>query len=218
MPVKCVVHRMVALFLLCMSSQLFAAPPNVVIVLADDQGWGDLGIHGNTNIATPNIDNLAREGALFSRFYVSPVCAPTRGELLTGRYHFRTGVRGVTRGRGRLNLDESTFFDMFSAAGYTTGMFGKWHNGTQDLYHPNEHVSETITAKVTVAHDPPLLGKDEDRVPRGGESYMKHFKPMTIGRIKLTEDIGILTLRALNVPGASVMECGTLVLTQVDTE
>ena len=63
------------------------ARPNFVILLADDQGWGDLSIHGNTNLATPNIDTLARDGTLFDRFYVCPVCAPTRAEFMTGRYH-----------------------------------------------------------------------------------------------------------------------------------
>ena len=112
-------------------------PPNIVIVVSDDQGWGDLGIHGNRNIRTPHIDSLAAEGALFDRFYVSPVCAPTRASLLTGRYHPRTGVRGVTRGQERMNLDEVTFADVFKAAGYATGAFGKWHNGSQYPYHPN---------------------------------------------------------------------------------
>src|SRR5688572_5451278 len=64
-------------------------PPNVVIFLADDQGWGDLGIHGNTQLRTPNIDSIGRDGALFDRFYVCAVCAPTRAEFLTGRYHSR---------------------------------------------------------------------------------------------------------------------------------
>src|SRR5262249_37813859 len=73
------------------SSAAAAERPNVVIVLADDQGWGDLSIHGNTNLRTPNIDSLGRDGALFDRFYVCPVCSPTRAELLTGRYHPRGG-------------------------------------------------------------------------------------------------------------------------------
>ncbi|MDP6417670.1 MAG: sulfatase-like hydrolase/transferase, partial [Gammaproteobacteria bacterium] len=73
-----------------------AAAPNVVIILADDQGWGDLSIHGNKNLSTPNIDTLARDGALFDRFFVCRVCAPTRAEFLTGRYYPRTGVRGVS--------------------------------------------------------------------------------------------------------------------------
>jgi arylsulfatase A-like enzyme len=111
--------------------------PNVVVILADDQGWGDLSIHGNTNLATPEIDSLARDGALFDRFFVCAVCAPTRAEFLTGRYHARGGVRGVSTGAERLNLDETTIAQTFQAGGYRTAAFGKWHNGTQHPYHPN---------------------------------------------------------------------------------
>lgn len=112
-------------------------PPNVLVILADDQGWGDLSVHGNVNLQTPSIDSLARDGALFERFYVCSVCAPTRAEFLTGRYHSRGGVHGVTTGAERLNLDETTIAEVFKAAGYATGAFGKWHNGTQYPYHPN---------------------------------------------------------------------------------
>src|SRR5262245_7236989 len=112
-------------------------PPNIVVILADDQGWGDLSIHGNTNLSTPNIDSLGRDGALFERFFVCPVCSPTRAEFLTGRCHPRGGVRHVTSGGERLNLDEKTIADAFKAAGYATGCFGKWHNGSQYPYHPN---------------------------------------------------------------------------------
>jgi len=113
------------------------AKPNIVIILADDQGWGDLSIQGNTNLRTPNIDALAGQGATLARFYVCPVCAPTRAEFLTGRYHSRGGVRGVTTGQERLNMDERTIAQVFKAAGYATGAFGKWHNGSQWPYHPN---------------------------------------------------------------------------------
>ncbi|MEO8351602.1 MAG: arylsulfatase [Chthoniobacteraceae bacterium] len=111
--------------------------PNLVVFLADDQGWGDLSMHGNTNLATPRIDSLAKDGAMFERFYVCPVCSPTRAEFLTGRYHPRGGVRDVSTGGERLNLEEKTIADTFKAAGYATGAFGKWHNGTQWPYHPN---------------------------------------------------------------------------------
>src|SRR5207244_7650866 len=114
-----------------------AEKPNVVVVLADDQGWGDLSVHGNMNLRTPHIDSLAREGALFERFYVCPVCSPTRAEFLTGRYHPRGGVHSTSTGGERLNLDEKTIGNTFKAAGYATGAFGKWHNGTQYPYHPN---------------------------------------------------------------------------------
>ena len=112
-------------------------PPNIVILLADDQGWGDLSFTGNTNVRTPNIDSIGRNGVAFDRFFVCPVCAPTRAEFLTGRYHSRGGVRGVSTGLERLNLDEHTIAEAFKAAGYATGAFGKWHNGSQWPYHPN---------------------------------------------------------------------------------
>ncbi len=136
-------ERILAMFLVTLLSSFALCAgasgerPNVVVILTDDQGWGDLSVHGNLNLKTPNIDSLARDGALFERFYVCSVCAPTRAEFLTGRYHPRSGVRGVTRGAERLNLDEKTIGDTFRAAGYATGAFGKWHNGTQYPYHPN---------------------------------------------------------------------------------
>jgi arylsulfatase A-like enzyme len=119
------------------AAEAAAARPNFVIILADDQGWGDLSIHGNLNLQTPRIDSLARDGALFDRFFVCPVCAPTRAEFLTGRWHPRGGVHGVSTGAERLNPDEKTIADTFRAAGYATGAFGKWHNGSQWPYHPN---------------------------------------------------------------------------------
>lgn len=111
--------------------------PNVVVILSDDQGWGDLSLNGNRNISTPYIDSLAREGARFERFYVCPVCSPTRAEFLTGRYHLRGGVRSTSGGGERLDLDEGTIAEVFRDAGYATAAFGKWHNGMQYPYHPN---------------------------------------------------------------------------------
>ncbi len=119
------------------SAQAGTRRPNVVIFLADDQGWGDLSVHGNTNLSTPNIDTLARDGAMFESFFVCRVCAPTRAEFLTGRFYPRTGVRGVSTGQERLNADEITIAQTFKQAGYSTGAFGKWHNGSQGPYHPN---------------------------------------------------------------------------------
>lgn len=115
---------------------LSASKPNVVIFLADDAGWGDYSRSGNTQLVTPNIDSIAAAGASLENFQVCPVCSPTRAEMLTGRYHPRTGVTGVSTGQERINLDEKTFADAFKAAGYATGAFGKWHNGSQYPYHP----------------------------------------------------------------------------------
>jgi arylsulfatase A-like enzyme len=124
--------------LLCLNWILPAvgAQPNILVLISDDQGWGDLSLNGNTNLHTPNIDSLGRQGVLFERFYVSPVCSPTRAEFLTGRYHPRGGVTGVTSGGERLNLAEQTLPQVLRAVGYVTGAFGKWHNGTQYPYHP----------------------------------------------------------------------------------
>ncbi|BCX46471.1 N-acetylgalactosamine-6-sulfatase [Haloferula helveola] len=126
---------LLALFLVVAAS---AKPPNVIVILADDQGWGDLSMNGNRDLSTPHIDSLAAQGASFDRFFVQPVCAPTRAEFLTGRFFSRTGVRGVSTGDERLNPDERTLADVLKEAGYATAAFGKWHNGTQPPYHPND--------------------------------------------------------------------------------
>lgn len=126
-------------FLLCLSCGTKPAPtrPNVVLIMSDDQGWGDLSLNGNTNLSTPNIDRLAERGMIFDRFFVSPVCSPTRAEILTGRYHPRGGVYGTSAGGERLDLDEITIAEIFRNSGYKTAAYGKWHNGMQYPYHPN---------------------------------------------------------------------------------
>lgn len=113
-----------------------ATKPNVVVFLADDAGWGDYSQNGNKMVRTPNIDSIAKQGVTLDRYYVCPVCSPTRAEFLTGRYHPRGGVKGVSTGQERLDLTERTVADAFKAAGYATGAFGKWHNGSQWPYHP----------------------------------------------------------------------------------
>ena len=111
--------------------------PNVVVVLADDQGWGDLSLHGNPNLSTPRIDSLARDGAQINHFYVCPVCSPTRAEFLTGRYHTRMNVYSTSAGGERFDADEMTIADVFRKSGYATACYGKWHSGMQYPYHPN---------------------------------------------------------------------------------
>lgn len=111
--------------------------PNVLVFLTDDQGWGDLSSSGNVDLRTPHVDSLQRDGTSFDRFYVCPVCSPTRAEFLTGRHHARSGVYSTSAGGERIDLGEVTVADLFRAAGYRTGAFGKWHNGMQFPYHPN---------------------------------------------------------------------------------
>ena len=103
--------------------------PNLLVIITDDQGYGDLGFHGNRNIKTPNLDRLARESVRCKFFYVSPVCAPTRASLMTGRYHYRTGVVDTPFGRSMMYPEEQTIAEVLRGAGYRTGIFGKWHLG-----------------------------------------------------------------------------------------
>ncbi len=110
--------------------------PNILLIVTDDQAYGDLSFTQNPIAQTPILDSLAADGVFATNFYVSPVCAPTRASLLTGRYHQRTGVSGVTRGRENMNLDETTLADILKQNGYRTGIFGKWHNGAHYPYHP----------------------------------------------------------------------------------
>jgi arylsulfatase A-like enzyme len=112
--------------------------PNVVLIITDDQGYGDLGIHGNPKIKTPNLDAFTRQSVRLKNFYVSPVCAPTRASLLTGRYNYRTGVVDTYQGRAMLHPDEVTLAEMLVAAGYRTGIFGKWHLGDNAPLRPLE--------------------------------------------------------------------------------
>jgi arylsulfatase A-like enzyme len=119
------------------NDNLRRAKPNVILILSDDQGWGDLQSHGNPYLATPVLDRLAEEGARLEQFYVSPLCAPTRASLLTGRYERRTGTSWVSKGLENLNPEEVTLAELFQQRGYATACFGKWHNGSHWPYHPN---------------------------------------------------------------------------------
>ncbi len=130
-------HLLLALAWTAVASTPPVAPPNVLLILADDLGFGDYGLAGNPVLTTPTLDRLAREGVRFSNFYVSPVCAPTRASLLTGRYAQRTGVRSVTNGFETMAPDETTAGELFSRNGYRTGLFGKWHLGENYPNLPN---------------------------------------------------------------------------------
>ena len=136
---KLSIHIFIAFYLLISAceSNKENTYPNIIIFLTDDQGWGDLSINGNNDIYTPNIDQMALDGVRFNRFFVSPVCSPTRAEILTGRHHVRTGVYDVSLGGERINIDEETIADVFKSSGYKTAAYGKWHNGMQAPYHPN---------------------------------------------------------------------------------
>jgi arylsulfatase A-like enzyme len=145
-----------------------ARRPNVLVVITDDQGHGDLGIHGNPVVKTPNLDRLARDGVRLTRFQVEPVCAPTRACLMTGRYNYRTGVTDTFLGRALMHTDELTLAEMLSAAGYRTAIFGKWHLGDNAPMRPiDQGFQEALVLKGGG------IGQPSD--PPGGSSY---FDPL----------------------------------------
>ncbi|MCO6047917.1 arylsulfatase [Aeoliella sp. ICT_H6.2] len=130
-----------ALFLLLLpTANLLAANerPNVILVMTDDQGYGEFGCHGNPVAQTPNIDKLASQSVSFTDFHVAPMCTPTRGQLLTGVDALRNAACNVSSGRALLRADLDTMADVFKSAGYHTGMFGKWHLGDNYPYRPQD--------------------------------------------------------------------------------
>jgi arylsulfatase A-like enzyme len=111
--------------------------PNIILIMTDDQGYGELACHGNPIIKTPHLDQLHGQSIRFTDFHVSPTCSPTRASLMTGRHEFRSGVTHTIHERERLSLKATTIAQVLKAAGYATGIFGKWHLGDQDEYQPD---------------------------------------------------------------------------------
>ncbi|TWT55561.1 Arylsulfatase [Thalassoglobus neptunius] len=191
-----------AIFLLNSTCRAESEHPNVLIVMTDDQGYGDLSLHGNPHLQTPNLDDFAHSGAQFERFFVSPVCAPTRASLLTGRDHLRTGVSGVTRGFENVRGEEVTIAELFRDAGYRTGCFGKWHNGRHMPMHPNGQGFETFIG-FCAGHwnsyfDPPLEHNGEEIQGKG--YIIDYLTDEAIEFIRTDKDKPWLCYVAYNTP------------------
>ncbi len=137
LPARCLLGAS-ALLAGVVASLAAEARPNIVLIVTDDQGWWDLGSHGNREIETPNLDALASESVELTRFYVQPVCAPTRAGLMTGRHYLRTGLYNTRFGGDTLHSGEQTVAEALRDSGYRTGMFGKWHLGEYRRYHPDQ--------------------------------------------------------------------------------
>ena len=179
--------RRVAVFLLlsvlvgCGDGYIDPIPrqPNFIIILTDDQGWGDVGFHDNPDIRTPNLDAFAEEATEFTRFYVEPVCSPTRASILTGRYHYRTGVIHTSRGGAKMFGEETTLAERLRDLGYRTGIFGKWHLGDnypmrpqdqgfeESLWHPSGGIGQPPDEATNMYFDPTLY-RDGERVKTSG--------------------------------------------------
>lgn len=113
-----------------------AKPPNLIVIITDDQGYGDLSLHGNPILETPHMDAIGLNGVRLDNFHVSPVCAPTRAAVLTGRRPMSTGTYYVTRGGEVMDSEEYTLAEVLKDNGYSTACFGKWHNGSHHPHHP----------------------------------------------------------------------------------
>ncbi len=135
------IRIVILLFVIQFSFHAFAQDknhPNIVLILADDQGFGDLGVTGNPHVKTPVIDKFATENIQFKNFYVSPVCAPTRSSLMTGRFSLRTGIRDTYNGGAIMAANEITIAELLKKIGYKSGVFGKWHLGDNYPSRPND--------------------------------------------------------------------------------
>ncbi|MBW6480503.1 MAG: sulfatase-like hydrolase/transferase [Bacteroidales bacterium] len=134
---------------LFVSGLIYAQKPNIILIMSDDQGWGDAGYQGHPELKTPNLDDMAANGLVFNRFYAAaPVCSPTRGSVLTGRHPYRYGIYNANT--GHLKKEEKLLPEVLRQNGYTTGHFGKWHLGTMNKFvlesnrgglHNTEHYS-----------------------------------------------------------------------------
>jgi arylsulfatase A-like enzyme len=124
--------------LLAVAADLTGKRPNILFILTDDQGYGDIGAHGNPVLKTPNLDKLYAQSVRFSDWHNSPTCAPTRSALLTGRHEFRNGITHTILERERLDPKATTLAQVLKGVGYTTGIFGKWHLGDEDEYQPGK--------------------------------------------------------------------------------
>ncbi len=136
--------------------------PNIILIVTDDQGYGDFGVTGNPLISTPNLDAMAGRSAQMTNFYVSPVCAPTRASLMTGRYNYRTRVVDTFLGRAMMDTKEVTLAEILKKAGYATGIFGKWHLGDNYPMRPQDQGFEEV-----LVHRGGGIGQESD--PPGGE-------------------------------------------------
>ena len=133
--------------------------PNIIFILTDDQGYGDMSYHGNPILKTPNMDALAEESVRFTDFVVSPTCSPSRAALLTGMHEFKTGVTHTRTGRSNMDLNALTIGDILLEGGYRTGFFGKWHTGESGKHRPEHRGFEVAVT---------------------GQNYHHHFDPVLI--------------------------------------
>ncbi|MDF7798600.1 sulfatase-like hydrolase/transferase [Pontiellaceae bacterium B1224] len=189
--------RILLLGCMCVSSVMVVSAarkadkdPNIIMIMSDDQGWGDVGFNGHPELLTPNLDNMAESGVRFDRFYAAaPLCSPTRGSCLTGRYPFRFGI--LAAHTGGMRVGETTVAEMLKKQGYATAFFGKWHMGwvreddfgTRGFYSPPSHHGYDewfATTSAVPTYNPGITPKGwkgwgSGKVDLGGEPWKGGF-------------------------------------------
>jgi arylsulfatase A len=197
---------------LCLAAQQIHAQkrPNILLIMTDDQGVGDIGIHNNDLLKTPNMDAIAKQGAEFKQFIVNFNCSPTRASMLTGRDNYRTGVVGVTETSPLMKSSEVTIAKLLIEAGYSTGIFGKWHLGDSYPMRPSDKgFQETLIHKgggIGQASDPPgnsyfnpIL--EHNNVKKVFEGYCDDiFADATLSFIDKNKDKPFFAFYATNLP------------------
>jgi len=171
-------------------------PPNIILIYADDLGYGDLSTYGHPAIKTPNIDRLGEEGVRFTEFYVTcPVCTPSRASLLTGRYQARSGLYrviwpesyGYQGWNTGISHYELTLAEMLKPSGYATQIIGKWHLGNLPQFHPQKHGFDHFLGLLhSNDMDPVYLFRDE-KILFDGENLMDNPKQGELGKIYTEE-------------------------------
>jgi len=184
--------------------------PNVILIITDDQGYGDLSCHGNPVLKTPNLDRLHAESTRFTRFHVCPVCSPTRACLMTGRYNYRTGVVDTYIGRSMMHPDEVTIAEAFSQHGYRTGIFGKWHLGDNyPMRAKDQGFQESLVHRgggLSQPSDPPDSGYFDPVLSRNGtlqkcRGYCTDvFTDAALAFIEANRDRPFFAYLAMNAP------------------
>ncbi len=167
-----IIPALLPLFSMSIVATAEKTPPNILLILTDDAGAGDFGFNGNPLIRTPNLDKLAAQSTRFTNFYVSPVCAPTRSSLMTGKYSETTGVYDTYNGGAVMAAEEITIAEVLRENGYQTGIFGKWHLGDNYPYRPvDQGFDESFVFKGGGIGQP----GDKDNFFKGDSAY---FNPV----------------------------------------